>query len=273
MNTFPESGRRGRIARGLLLMAALTAALMVVAVACGSDDDNENEGDISRTPVMMTFTPTTEADATNRVATQEAMEAARNTAVAATATWIAENPPPPTNTPDPNATPEDEGLRPPLAYLIADGQQLEGAFGNFSFVDMNSMSNGTIEAPFYDVMGREITVSGGTELTFELRPAFMTPTTMEGEPASMNVEIYTWEGNNAIPTGLDGSVGTHPFFVPGTPPLLTQPLHVDQPVFTMPAAPNHYVVRVQVTWPTGTAEENPPQQDIYAFYAFTVHVR
>src|SRR5690606_33126013 len=108
LNTFPEPGRRARIARGLLLMGALTAVLMVVAVACGGGDngDDNNEGGMSRTPVMMTFTPTTEADATNRVATQEAMEEARETAIAATATWQAENPPPPTWTPDPNATPK-----------------------------------------------------------------------------------------------------------------------------------------------------------------------
>lgn len=256
-------------------MAALTAVLMVVAVACGGGDngDDNGEGGMSRTPVMMTFTPTTEADATNRIATQEAVEELRETAIAATATWQADNPPPPTWTPDPNATPEEEGLRPPLAYLSAGDLQASGAIGNYSFVDLTSGSVGTIQAPFFDVQGHEMTVSRGEELTFDLRPAMMQPTTMDGEPMTLTVDIFTWEGNNAIPTGMDGSVGSHPFFVPGTPALMTQPLSLNQPVFTMPADPNHYVVRVRVDWPVGTAEENPPQQEIFAYYAFTVHVQ
>lgn len=257
-------------------MGALTAALMVVAVACGggdNGDDNNEEGGMSRTPVMQTFTPTTEADATNRVATQEALDEMRETAVAGTATWQAENPPPPTATRDPNATPEPEGLRPPLAYVSTGGQEIDGAIGNYSWVDLNTGSYGTIQAPFFDVLGREMTVTSGEELTFELRPAMIQPSTMDGEPMALSVEIFTWDDNNAIPTSMEGAVGTHPFFVPSTAPVLTQPMSVNQPVFTMPADPNHYVVRVRVDWPMGTAEENPPQQEIFAYYAFTVHVQ
>lgn len=271
MNTVQTQGQARRVARALLLMGVLTAVMLVIAVACRGDesDDNTSPG-IDRTPVMQTFTPTSEADATARAEFQQTVEAARE----ATQTWVAENPPPPPPTRDPNAEPEEEGMRPPYAFLFYGDEEMEGVFGNYSWVDMETGSYGTVLAPFYDVGDFGLTVAGGGELQFALELAALTPTSMTGSPIMYEVEIYTWEGNNAIPTGQDGSVAAHPWFVPGMiPPVLTQPMHPEQTVFTMPAAADRYVVRIRAIWPTGNLEENPPQQEIFAVYAFTVYVR
>jgi hypothetical protein len=267
-------GLLGAIGRPVLLVCGLTAFLLVVAVACigGDDDDqpagsNRNNVDV----VVSTFTPTVEGATPPANATRDA----RETAVAATATWVAENPPPPPPTRDPNATmipqptidPEQEdSLRPPFTWLTDGVNQMYGVFGSYGIIDEERESYANVTAPFYDVGDVGLDVVPGGQLEFILQDDVDTPT-------SMTVSVYDWEENSAIPTGTDGSIGSHLWFVPRTEPVSTTSISLDDPTFAMPALPDRYVVLVELRWPHDDRLPDPVQYPLFANYAFTIHVQ
>ena len=263
----------GAIGRPILLVCGLTAFLLLVAVACiGGDDDDQPSG-INRDNVdvvMSTFTPTSEADAANRQATQDAQE----TAVAATATYAFENPPPPPPTRDPNATmapqptldPEAEGFRPPFTWLSDGVNMMYGVFGSYGMIDEVNQSYANVAAPFYDVGDDGLTVAPGSELEFILQEDVDPPT-------SMSVKIYTWADNSAIPTGTDGSIGDRLWFVPGAEPVSTTAIELDDMSFNMPGAPDRYVVLVELRWPHDERLPDPNQMPLFATYAFNIYVQ
>ena len=279
MDISPEpKAQRGLFAiagRSALLVGALTVVMLLVAVSCGGGGDDNGNNKSTPQVVVQTFTPTSEADAANRQATQDAQQ----TAVSGTATAVAEMPAQPTNTPDPNRTPQpwatpsdEEGLRPPYAWLTDGTDRMDGVFGKTAFFDAETGTVATILAPFYDVGDHGLTVAPGGELEFILQDDVTRPSTMTGEPESMTVSIFTWADNSAIPGDTQGNVGTYPWFIGGGTPITTSPMTPGNAVFTMPAQPDRYVVQVEVHWPTGTVEENPQQLPIHAVYAFTVYV-
>lgn len=262
-------GLFARIGRPLLLVIALTAAISLIAVACrGGDDDappGTNRGNVD--VVMETFTPTVEGATPPGNATQDA----RQTEAAATATGRAENPPPPTATRDPNVTPEageeinEDSLRPPRTWLSDGVDRLEGEFGAYGWFDEGMETFAGIAAPFYDVGDIGLTVSPGGEIEFILQEGIDDPTTM-------NVAIFTWEDNSAIPTGTDGSVEDRLWFVPAVAPVSTTIIDPANTTFTMPAEPDRYVVQVQLEWPRNERLPDDPQFRIFAVYAFNVYV-
>ena len=257
-------------------MSALLVLILSIAVACGGGSDDNSNDDDEMEVVMSTFTPTSEADAANRDATRAAEEAAANE----TATAVAENPAPPPPTRDPNATqvvptvdPEAaDGLRPPRAWISNGENQWEGVFGNFSLVHEETGTVANATAPFYDVGDEGLTVAPGGELEFILQDDVTAPSSMTGEPTAVTVEVYTWEGNNAIPTTQEGDAEDNLWFVPAQPPVISSPMDLEAGVFTMPATPDRYVVRVQVDWPAFDNELTPQPIPVYAVYAFTVYV-
>ena len=272
----------GTVGRPALLVAALTVVMLLIAVSCGGgDDDGDDDSGPNRDDrevIMSTFTPTIEGDIPEIQKTSEA----RQTASAEAATEVAENPPPPTNTPDPDftpppgATPEpgEEGLRPPHVWLSDGTDQMEGVFGRFGFVDTATGTGAQVQAPFYDVGGNGLTVAPGTELEFILEDDVVSPSSMAVDPTELTVSIFTWEDNSAIPGDTEGNVEDHYFFVPNpeSGPVSTNPMTLENPVFTMPAEPDRYVVQVDVVWPTGDEQANPQQDPIFTTYAFTVYV-
>jgi hypothetical protein len=253
------------VGRPALLVAALTVSIMLIAVACGggSDDDSpdgQNRDNVSGV-VMSTFTPTVVGATPEANVTQEA----RQTAAAQEATRRAENPPPPTATRDPNAEPEEEGLRPPYTWLSDGEDQIEGVFGAYGWFDDDMETYAGVAAPFYDVGDSGLTVAPGAELEFILQEDV-------DDPTMMTVSIYTWADNSAIPTGTDGSVGAYPWFVPAVAPVNSVPLEPGDTTFAMPNTPDRYVVQVQLQWPRNELLPNDPQFQIFAIYAFTVYV-
>ena len=250
--------------RPALLVSVLTVVMLAITVSCGGGDDNSNSGDENdeeRTYTIQTFTPTVPGSTPEALVTRDA----RQTAAAVSATEIARNPPevPATMTP---GGPLDEagGIRPPVVSLNADSGQMDGVFGSYGWIDEESESYVLIQAPFYDVGDNGLTVPAGGDMTFNILDEV-------DPPSEVNVSIFTWDENSAIPTDTEGNVGAHPWFAPRVAPVSTESFTAADPTFTMPDEPDRYVVQVEVRWPPDDRLDLV-QQPIFASYAFTVYV-
>lgn len=249
----------GLVGRPALLVTALTVVMLGIAVSCGSGDgDSSSNDDEERTYTIQTFTPTVPGTTPDTLVTRDA----RQTAVAATTTAVAENPPvaPATMTPGGHLD-EAGGIRPPVVALNAGEEQMEGVFGAFGWLDEETQTSVVIQAPFYDVGDNGLTVPAGSDMTFNILDEV-------DPPAQVNVSVYSWEDNSAIPTDTSGNVGTNLWFVPRIAPLSTESFTEANPSFVMPTTPDRYVVLVEVQWPPDDRVQHP----LYANYAFTVYV-
>jgi hypothetical protein len=250
------------VGRPALLVSALTAAMLVIAVSCGGgDNDSNSSGDgEERTYTIQTFTPTVPGTTPDTLVTRDA----RQTAAANTATAVAENPPQPTATVTPGGPDPEDAFRPPFTQLSDGANQMEGVAGSYALPDEESQTYPVIQAPFYDVGENGLTVPAAGQLEFSF-------TEEVAPPSEVQVAIYDWAENNAIPQSTDGNVGSYPVFAKRVAPVIDETFPNANPSFAMPDEPGRYVVMVEVRWPPDD-RVNPQLPSPHATYAFTVYV-
>lgn len=232
------------------LLPALVLALILAASlgACGpfGDDDDDGNDDnpgpsqptATREVIMATFTPTEVIPPAGQTAT----EAAQQTALAATQTARA-NLPTPTPATEIN---EEDILYPPRARLQTPGEIVEGYLSTYSwqFSDQ-AQTYSAIEAPIVVLeQGDPVALKNGDALAIlYYGDEYRRP------PEQLEVAIYEFEPNSAIPISETGEQADEPAFAIRVDPV--QNLRVDpvDPSFTIQGfPPGHYIIWAQGRW-------------------------
>lgn len=232
-----------------LLPALILAAILVTAFgACsplGDDDDSEGDNNpnassptATREVVMSTFTPTEVVPPEGQTATVVAGQ----TAVAATREARSLLP-----TPTPAVEiAEEDILYPPRTRLQTPDQLTESYLSTYSwqFSD-DAQTYSAIEAPITVLeQGEPVETENGDQLSIVYYgQEYRSP------PRQLEVAIYDFESNSAIPQTEGGETADEPAFAIRTDPV--QNLRVDpvDPTFTLEGfAPGHYVIWAQGRW-------------------------
>ena len=223
--------------------------LIALLGACGlSGDDDDDEGDSgpgpgqpesTRVVVMSTFTPTEVVPPAGKTATEEAQELAR----IGTATAAAGLP-----TPTPAVTPleEEELLWPPRTRLEAAGKLSDSYLGSYSWQFSDDIQTfGAIDSQITALnQGDPVEIQNGDTLTIRYYgDEYRSP------PLRLDVAIYDFESNSAIPVGPSGEQGEGPAFSVRTEPLQSMQIDPANPTITIDGfPPGHYVIRAQGNW-------------------------
>ena len=231
-------------------LPVIGAGLLLLALGLGAcspfgddDDDSDDNGPGIATPtrevVVSTFTPTEVVRPDGLTATSVAEE----TAAAETATARANLPTP--TTPPSEVDPE-ELLWPPRTRLETPGLLSDSYLGTYSwqFTDTDQ-TYANIEAPIIPLsQGDPVEVANGDTVTIRYYgDEFRAP------PQQIEVAIYDFESNSAIPVGPQGQQGEGLAFAIKTGPLQNLRVDPSEPTFTLTGfAPGHYVIWTQGRW-------------------------
>ncbi len=225
----------------------LSAAVIFTAGACSplGDDDgvegasmNPPTATLDRQIVMSTFTPTEVISDDLKTATSEAKDAADF----ATATYRAGLPTPTTDT---SVNPEDL-LWPPRTRLETPSELVEAYVSTYSwqFSDVDQ-TYAAIEAPITPLnQGDPVQIRNGDQLALRYYgDEFRAP------PEQLEVSVYDFESNSAVPIGPQGQQGEGLAFAIKTDPLQTLRVDPADPTFVLDGfPPGHYIIWAQGRW-------------------------
>lgn len=262
--------RPGRAAR-LGVLIALAALIALTLQACMGDDGDKNQ---TTAGPIETFTPVPPGWSPTVNPTLEA----RRTAVAATGTAVANMPTPMAGPTQPPATvgpgqdvvlptpPTDKNaIYPPTSTLLTltSRSTAFAGVGTYNWWEASVESGGKVTAPFIQLDPSFASAVAGEQarLYFE-----------EGSPTPQStlIEVFTAEGNVAIPTNEQGIPNQTPAFVRQTDPVITQTIDGADPTFALTVSPGEYLVYAKVTWPMVEGVED--QGDQMTEYIYRVRV-
>ena len=226
-------------------MFMLIALLGACSVSGGDDDDEgeagpgPNQPTSTRVVVMSTFTPTEVVPPAGKTATEEAQLQARIETETAAAGL-------PTPTPAVTELPEEDLLWPPRTRLEAAGKLTEGYLGSYSWQFSDDIQTfGAIDSQITALnQGDPVEIQNGDTLTIRYYgEEYRSP------PLRLDVAIYDFESNSAIPVGPGGEQGEGLAFSVRTAPIQSMQIDPANPTITIGGfSPGHYVIRAQGHW-------------------------
>lgn len=148
---------------------------------------------------------------------------------------------------------------PPTSVLQVAERYIAGTVGSYNWVDPQSGVGFSGSAPWVELTDGSLPVVAGETVTLRFRDGAPTP-------VSTQIEVYTYNGNTAIPTTTQGVVSSKPAFVKQTDPTKTYTAQGANPGFTVDLAPQEYIVVATVTWPdVPGSEQFGPKTTQYAY--------
>lgn len=262
-----------RLRRTLLWYGAGFLAVVAMLAACGplGDDDEPTTGPAisaggASSPVMSTFTATIPGTTPEPLLTA----AVRSTERAATATYQAVNPQPTATLPAgvPTQNPDDV-LTPPMALLSDGDGSIDSKVGSYSWVyDDAARSYARIDAPLMEFTEVALTTAGGSEMTMSI-PDVAEPVT------GVELGVYDFADNTAIPTDQSGQPGDSLMFSPRVPAVMETTLTSLDESFALDVPPGQYLIQARAAWPDFNYRTQDGQTltfPLYITYVFNVIV-
>lgn len=268
---FVQLHARPRLQRAATFSAVLLIVPLLLTACGGSgDDDDRTEGG---RVVMATFTPvppnwTPEADPTIEAARTQVAEMQTATASAPTPTAGPTQPvEPPTGNEDvifPTPPGGAGAVYPPTSVLVTTaGRYIEATVGSYNWFEQSTQGGGSFNAPWIELTDASVVAVAGDVaiLRFDAEAP---------EPETTKIEVYTVEGNTAIPTTVDGQSTDKPAFLRQADPVLSTTSEEVSPSFSLDVAPGNYFVLATVTWPMVPGVEEYGDQMTQYLYRVTV---
>ncbi len=268
-NNTTTSTRPGRAVRLGILLALAALAVLTLQACMG------NSGPKTGLISMETFTPVPPGWSPTVNPTLEA----QRTAVAGTATAIANAPTPTLGPTQPPATigpnekvilptppPGENVVFPPTSTLLTltTRSTAFAGVGTYNWWSVSANSGGKVTAPFIQLDPSFAIAVAGEQAQLYFQDGSPTP-------QSTVIEVFPAEGNVATPTNAQGIPNKTPAFVRQTDPVISKTIDGGDLTFALTVNPGEYLVYAKVTWPMVKGVED--QGDQMTEYLYRVRVQ